>query len=84
MGFSRQKYWSGLSLSPPVDLPDPGIKPVSLTSLHWQTGSLSLAPPGKPFLAGEEYKDQFWKIPESGTKKVQSPLFHSFQKTARH
>ena len=26
MGFSRQEYWSGLPLSPPGDLPDPGIE----------------------------------------------------------
>ena len=32
MGFSRQEYWSELSHPPPGDLPDPGIKPVSLTS----------------------------------------------------
>ena len=32
MGFSRQEYWSGLSCTPPGDLPDPGIKPLSLTS----------------------------------------------------
>ena len=32
MGFSRQKYWSGLPCSPLGDLPDSGIKPVSLTS----------------------------------------------------
>ena len=31
MGFSRQEYWSGLPCSFPGDLPDPGIKPVSLT-----------------------------------------------------
>ena len=30
MGFSRQEYWSGLPFPPPGDLPDPGIKPVSL------------------------------------------------------
>ena len=30
MGFSRQEYWSGLSCSPPGDLPDPGIEPTSL------------------------------------------------------
>ena len=30
-------------------LPDLGIEPESLTSnLHWQVGSLPLAPPGKP------------------------------------
>ena len=32
MGFSRQEYWSGLPCPPPGDLPDPGIKPASLTS----------------------------------------------------
>ena len=32
MGFSRQDYWSGLSFSPPGDLPNPGIKPVSFMS----------------------------------------------------
>ena len=26
MGFSRQKYWSGLPFPPPGDFPDPGIK----------------------------------------------------------
>ena len=30
--FSRQEYWSGLPFSPPGDLPDPGMEPVSLTS----------------------------------------------------
>ena len=29
MGFSRQRFWSGLSFSSPGDLPDPGIEPVS-------------------------------------------------------
>ena len=28
MGFSRQKYWSGLPCPHPGDLPDPGIKPL--------------------------------------------------------
>ena len=32
MGFFRQEYWSGLPCPPPGDLPDPGIKPASLTS----------------------------------------------------
>ena len=48
LGFSRPEYWSGLPYPPPGDLPHPGIKPVSLTSnLHWQVGSLLLAPPRK-------------------------------------
>ena len=32
MGFSRQEYWSGLPCPPLGDLPDPGIKPISLAS----------------------------------------------------
>ena len=31
MGFSRQEYWGGLPF-PSLDLPNPGIKPVSLMS----------------------------------------------------
>ena len=31
-GFPRQEYWSGLPCPPPGDLPDPGIRPVSLMS----------------------------------------------------
>ena len=50
MGCSRQEYWSGLPSPSPGDLPDPGIKPMSLGLLHWETGSLSLAPPRKPSL----------------------------------
>ena len=30
MGFSRQEYWNGLPFPSPEDLPDPGIKPISL------------------------------------------------------
>ena len=33
MGFSRQEYWTGLPCSPPGDLPNPGIKSMSLKSL---------------------------------------------------
>ena len=48
MGFSRQEYWSGLPFPPPEDLPDPGIKPVSLAS-PVLAGRFSIAePPGKP------------------------------------
>ena len=49
MGFSRQEYWSGLPFPSPGDLPNPGVKPASLTpNLCWQVGCLPLAPPGKP------------------------------------
>ena len=50
MGFSRQEYWSGLPCPPPGDLPNLGIEPTSLSLLHWQAGSLPLAPLGKHLL----------------------------------
>ena len=39
---------TGVGCPPPRDLPNPGIKPLLLGLLHWQAGSLPLAPPGKP------------------------------------
>ena len=44
MGFSRQKYWSGLPFPSPADLPDPGIKPGSPTL---EADALTSEPPGK-------------------------------------
>ena len=48
MGFSRQEYWSGLPCPPPGIFPSQGLNPCLLHLLHWQAGSLSLMPPGKP------------------------------------
>ena len=45
MGFSRQEYWSGLSVPSPGDLPNPGIEPESPAL---QTDALLSEPPGKP------------------------------------
>ena len=50
MGFSRQKYWSGLPFPSPGDLPVPGIKLSSLTSPVLAGGFLPLVPSGKPDL----------------------------------
>ena len=50
MEFSRQKYWNGLPFPPPGDVPDPGIEPTSLVSLHWQADSLPLSHQGSPYL----------------------------------
>ena len=47
MGFSRQRYWSGLPCPPPGDLPDLGIETMSLTSPALQADSLLSEPPGK-------------------------------------
>ena len=45
MKFSRQEYWSGLSLTSPRDLPGPGIESGSPAL---QADSLASEPPGKP------------------------------------
>ena len=48
MEFFRQEYWSGLPFPSPEDLPDPGIKPVSLVSAALASRFLTTEPPGKP------------------------------------
>ena len=41
MGYSRQEYWSGLPCPPPGNLPNPGVKPVSLGSSALAGGFLA-------------------------------------------
>ena len=53
MGFFRQEYWSGLSCSPPGNLPDPGIKPATLAAPASQADSLPLSHQGSLKSAGE-------------------------------
>ena len=48
MGFSRQKYWSGLPFLSPGDLADPGIEPGSAAL---QADSLPTELPEKPILS---------------------------------
>ena len=50
MGFSRQEDWSGFLCPPQGDLPDPGIKPMSLVSPALAGEFFTTDPPGKPFL----------------------------------
>ena len=52
LGFSRQKYWSGLPFPSPGDLPDPGIEPGSPAL---QAGSLPSEPPKKPMFQGRRH-----------------------------
>ena len=49
MGFSSQEYWSGLPFSPPGDLSDSGIEPVSTVSPALQADSLPTEPSGNTF-----------------------------------
>ena len=48
IGFSRQKYWSGLPFPSPEGLPDPGIEP---RSPALQIGSEPTELQGKPSLS---------------------------------
>ena len=51
MRFSRQEDWSGLLLSSPGDLPDPGLEPwapASQVTSYISGGSFLTEPPGKP------------------------------------
>ena len=65
LGFFRQEYWSGLPCSPPRDLPDPGIEPMSPVSPALQEDSLPTEPPGKPQNVNIEYLHRFERGKES-------------------
>ena len=55
MGFSRQEYWSGLTFPPLGDLPDPGIKPVSLASPVLADRFFGTETPGKSLLFSQRW-----------------------------
>ena len=65
--FPRQEYWSRLPSSPPGDLPDPGIEPVSPALAG---GFFPTEPPGKPLVGvrGNKWKEG------GGNKKGSSQL----------
>ena len=47
MGLPRQEYWNELPFHTPRDLPDPGIKPMSLVSPALAGRFFTTASPGK-------------------------------------
>ena len=51
MGFPRQEYWSGLPCPPLGDLPDLGIKPMSLASPVLYMDFLPLATREAPYIS---------------------------------
>ena len=55
MGFSRQEYWGGLPCPPPGNLPDPGIKPASLTSPALAGGFFTTSATWEPLFYGGCY-----------------------------
>ena len=61
MGFSREKYWSGLPFTFPGDLPNPGIEPISPAPLALQVKSLLLSHQGSPMHIKVSAKQIFGK-----------------------
>ena len=76
MEFSRQEYWSGLPFPTRGDLPDPGIKPVSLTSPALAGRFFTLAPPGKPLVCAF-----FAFVTTSTPASVRQSLFYTLSCT---
>ena len=74
MGSSRQESCSGLSCPPPGDLPDPGIKPMSLISPALAGGLLTasatweahLHKPGPQNNLSKEWKNWWMKVDWQG------------------
>ena len=60
MGFSRQKYWSGLLFPPPGDFPDPGIK---LTSLRSPALADRFFTSSMTFLIHRNFDEHYWVFP---------------------
>ncbi|CAN0096354.1 unnamed protein product [Rangifer tarandus platyrhynchus] len=72
MGFSRQKYWSGLPCPPPGGLPDSGLKPVSPVSPTLQVDSLPAESSRKPPRGAEAQLNIAWPI--SGRLQIQAQV----------
>ena len=72
MGFSRHEYWSGLPLTSPGDLPNPGIESASLALAG---GFFTTEPPGSPetdleSLSAGLSKHPSWRSPHGRNCKV--------------
>ena len=67
MGFSRQKYWSGVPFPFPGDLPDPGIEPWSPA---FQADTLTSEPPGKSWVAISFSSAWNWKVKVKSLSRV--------------
>ena len=66
VGFSRQEYWGALPCPSLGNLPNPGIKPVSVTSpvlegRFFTTGLPKWALPGKPMIQ-DAHSQKHWRI----------------------
>ena len=75
MGFSRLEYWSGLPFPSPEDLPNLGIKPMSLAFPALASEFFTTAPPGKPKNPPPSLKYRYGLFTESPVSSAwHSPL----------
>ena len=72
VGFSRQKYWSGLLFSSPGDFPDPGIE---LESPTLQADFLPSEPLGKETRTKADNKN-LWEQPGVGFSRQRPSSYH--------
>ena len=59
MGLFRQEYWCGLPYTPPGDLPDPGVQPMSLMSPTMAGGIFTISTPWRAHV-----RDSQWEFAE--------------------
>ena len=79
MGFSRQEYWSALPFPPPLDLPDPGIEPLSPVSSALTSRFFTTEPSGKTLFIGTFTKQAVLSFTTSRCQQLSStgPKFDS-------
>ena len=70
--FSRQEFWSGLSCSPPGDLPDTGIEP---RSPALQADALPSEPPMRPYEALSPHGGESSPSGSVGLSSLQSSVW---------
>ena len=81
MEFSRQKYWSGLPFPSLRDLPNPGIKPVSVTppvlAAEFSTTTATWGAPTDPgnLSKKEEFNIRICRIAYRSTAKAEDTFF---------
>ena len=82
MGYSRQEYWNGCHFLLQGIFPTQGLNLRLSCLLHWQAGSLPLAPSGKPpDIPGTSQKTRFsWSHLSPMTRETLqlSPVWFSF------
>ena len=74
MGFSRQEYWSGLPFPSLGDIPNSGIKFVSLASPASAGKFFTTEPPGKPVDLSVAYFC-FTVYPSSSTRRFSGDIY---------